>query len=260
MNKINNFKSAKGSLDVTLYANTNGKEGFYARVSRRTVTLENLIADIAHSNSGVSQLMVQHIASLLQDEIVRLLGLGFSVNLLELGTLYLAAEGSINGTSLSDIPPLTVHFTPSDLIKQKAAAMKVEHVLLGNGNPRIVRVEDTFNKNSETAVNTISVNRVARIVGARLKMARAEEGDGTFAPGNGVYIVPVLADGSADKDESNWQEVSVIAKNKPSTIEFYVPESLASPECYVAVKTTLMGPHIRKTPAVAISPKVTVAA
>ncbi len=245
MKKINNFESAKGALDVTLYANRYTDGTFYGRVSRRTVDLENLIADIAHNNAGVSQLMVQHIASLLQTEILRLLGLGFSVNLLELGTLYLATEGSIRGKSAADIPPLSVHFTPSATLKERAAAMKVEHVLLGDGLPVIDRVEDTFRTGDE-AKGMISISRVIRIVGSRLRL-------GADAARNGIFFVPAVEDGTANRDESAWIKADAVIKNKPSALECYVPASLKAGErYYLAVRSDYQGGSVVRKDAVTV--------
>ena len=242
MKKINNFTEAKGSLDVTLYNSFNSENGFYGRVSRRTVDLENIIADIAKENVGVTPLMIQHIASLLQSQILRLLGLGFSVNILELGTIYLAAEGTIKGMALSDIPTLTARFTPSTLLKEKAASVKVEHVLMGSGAPVIVSTTDTFDT-SEDSKGILTSGRVARITGRHLRLRQKEkDDDGDADERNGIFFVPLTEDGAMNSNESMWIKASNVIKNTPSVLEFYVPEDINVESRYrIAVRTDSMG-------------------
>ena len=258
MKKINNFTEAKGSLDVTLYNSINSENGFYGKVSRRTVDLENIIADIAKNNAGVTPLMVQHIASLLQAQILRLLGLGFSVNILELGTIYLAAEGTIKSMSLSDIPTLTARFTPSPLLREKAASVKVEHVLMGSGAPVIATIEDTFDT-SENAKNFLTSGRVARITGRHVRLREKEkEEDQDVEERNGIFFVPLAEDGSLKNDESLWVKAQNVMKNTPTVLEFYVPEELDKEIRYrLAIRTDSMGKgKKRKEPATTFSDEV----
>jgi len=56
-----NFKNADSILSVTLRKNQFSAEenSFIGRVTRNTVTLENLIASISEKNAGVSPYMIQ---------------------------------------------------------------------------------------------------------------------------------------------------------------------------------------------------------
>lgn len=67
-----NFKNADSILSVTLRKNQFSAEenSFIGRVTRNTVTLENLIASISEKNAGVSPYMIQHMANLLGDEML----------------------------------------------------------------------------------------------------------------------------------------------------------------------------------------------
>ena len=62
-----NFKNADSILSVTLRKNQFSAEenSFIGRVTRNTVTLENLIVPISEKKVGVSPYMIQHVANLL---------------------------------------------------------------------------------------------------------------------------------------------------------------------------------------------------
>lgn len=79
------FKGSDRILSVTLYSNTFAKDGqMIGKVSRNTVTLENMIAAIISENRGLDPFMVQHSAILLQQQIIKMLQLGRCVNVLDL--------------------------------------------------------------------------------------------------------------------------------------------------------------------------------
>lgn len=67
-----NFKQAESLLSVTLRKNqlSQDEDSYIGRVTRNTVTLENLIASIRQKNEGVSAYMIEHVANLLGDEII----------------------------------------------------------------------------------------------------------------------------------------------------------------------------------------------
>ena len=125
--RYNSFDGAEGALNVTLHECSFAKDGsLYGKVSRRTVGLEQIIAYETSKNEGVSGLMVQHAAALLQDGILSLLSMGYSVNVLGLGTMYLGTQGKITGDKVSDVPSLCAKFTPSTLTSEMAAKVEDE--------------------------------------------------------------------------------------------------------------------------------------
>lgn len=86
---MSNFTKSDSLVSVTLHTNRlNENDGYYGKITRNTVTLENIIAEIQARNSGVDPYMVQHVAHLLEDTILSLLAQGKAVNLLNLGVLY----------------------------------------------------------------------------------------------------------------------------------------------------------------------------
>ncbi len=134
--RYNSFDGAEGALNVTLHECSFAKDGsLYGKVSRRTVGLEQIIAYETSKNEGVSGLMVQHAAALLQDGILSLLSMGYSVNVLGLGTMYLGTQGKITGDKVSDVPSLCAKFTPSTLTSEMAAKVSVDAVLRASYTP-----------------------------------------------------------------------------------------------------------------------------
>ena len=119
MKQINNWNEAEGSITVTLFKNPFKKEGFYGRVKRRTIKLDTIIGMIAQKNPGISEGLMQIVAGYMQKEILNLIGLGYCVNILELGTMYIAPKGSIDGAETNGISEVEARFTPSDVLNAK---------------------------------------------------------------------------------------------------------------------------------------------
>ena len=110
------FKNADSILSVTLRKNQfkADENSFIGRVTRNTVTLENLIASISEKNEGVSPYMVQHVANLLGKEMIRACQNGNAVDVLGIGTMYIGVAGTVTGEnpSESSIPGFKICFTP----------------------------------------------------------------------------------------------------------------------------------------------------
>ena len=129
MKQINNWNEAEGSITVTLFKNPFKKEGFYGRVKRRTIKLDTIIGMIAQKNPGISEGLMQIVAGYMQKEILNLIGLGYCVNILELGTMYIAPKGSIDGAETNGISEVEARFTPSDVLNEKVSKLRIETVL-----------------------------------------------------------------------------------------------------------------------------------
>lgn len=243
MQKLNTFNKPEGALNVTLYKNNlSASGGFYGKVSRRTVDLEQLIALAAEKNEGVSKLMMHHVAAILQSGILELLAMGYSVNILDLGTLYLSAQGSVSN---GEVPNLRARFTPSALVNEQAAKVNVEAVLTASEEPVISGVIDTAHPENN---GKLSTGIVARVEGEKIKLGGETKG---------IFFVPLDESGNKISDETKWVQVkeSRIKTNFPQSLEFYVPKSLETGKQYVlAVRTQFSsGSNLRKTPVTGFS-------
>ena len=227
--KLNAFDGAEGALSVKLYDSYFGNDGScYGKVNRRTVGLEQIIAYEAERNEGVSPLIVQHSAALLQDGILSLLSMGYAVNVLGLGTIYLGTQGKITGDKASDVGTLCARFTPSLLANETASKVSVENVIKASSSPVLSKVYDTVHPE---ALGKIAAGNVVHIDGEKLKL-----GGEKF----GIYFVPLDENGVRTEDETKWIRVkdNRVNANYPQSLEFQVPKSLTVGEKYcIAVRT-----------------------
>ncbi|MCR5288677.1 MAG: DUF4469 domain-containing protein [Treponema sp.] len=248
-----NFKSADSILSVSLRKNhfVSDENSFVGHVTRNTVTLENLIADISEKNNGVSPYMIQHVASLLGDEMLKACQNAKAVDVLGLGTLYITVNGSVSGTNPgeSSIPGFKLNFTPSQRAQESVDSLKVDKVIITDSNPVINTIINTFNQDQN---DSLMKNKGVKIIGSKLKIAGTE---------SGIWFAPVLDDGEANKDESTWVPVDnkTISHNTAKKLEFYVPNSLTDAEYRIVIRTKFSsGGRELQTPVTAISKIVTI--
>lgn len=249
------FKNADSILSVTLRKNqfSTDENSFIGRVTRNTVTLENLIASISEKNSGVSPYMIQHVANLLGNEMLSACQNAKAVDVLGLGTLYISVAGSVNGENPveSSIPGFKLNFTPSSRAQEAVDSLKVDKVIIADSSPIIDRIINTFNQNEE---RNLLKGKGVKITGSKLKILGND---------SGIWFAPLDIDGNINKDETNWIQVSTetISQNKPKTIEFYVPDSISEADYKIVIRTRYCsGDKELKSAVTAISKTVNVAA
>ncbi|WP_296333752.1 DUF4469 domain-containing protein [uncultured Treponema sp.] len=250
-----NFKNADSILSVTLRKNQFSAEenSFIGRVTRNTVTLENLIASISEKNAGVSPYMIQHVANLLGDEMLSACQNTKAVDVLGLGTLYISVAGSVSGENPgeSSIPGFKLNFTPSGRAQEAVDSLKVDKVIIADSSPVIDRIINTFNQNEE---RNLLKGKGVKITGTKLKIL----GDDA-----GIWFAPLDTEGNVNKDETTWIQVSkeTVSSNKPKTLEFYIPDSLSEENYRIVIRTRYSsGDKELNSPVTVVSKPVTVAA
>ncbi len=247
------FRKADSILSVTLHRNqfSDVENCFVGRVTRNTVTLENMIASISEKNEGVSPYMIQHVAELLGNEMLRSCQNGNAVDVLGLGTMYIGVAGCVNGENpgVASIPGFRLGFTPSPLAQESLDKLKVDKVVIASSRPVIDRIINVFDQNEE---RKLSAGKGVRITGNRLKLLGED---------SGIWFAPLASDGGADTDESRWTPVSVdtVSCNKPRSLEFYVPDGLADGDYAIVIRTRYCGTDKElKSPVAAVSKTVSV--
>ncbi len=248
-----NFKHADSILSVTLRKNRFSTEenSFIGRVTRNTVTLENLIASISEKNEGVSPYMILHAANLLGKEMLKSCQNGNAVDVLGLGTMYISVSGTVSGENPgeSSIPGFKICFTPSTQAQKAVDSLKVDKVIIADSSPAFDKIINTFNQNED---RILIKGKGVKITGSRLKI---------FGEDSGIYFAPLDEDGSIKKDESTWTAVQTetISINKPKTLEFYVPDNLSQEKYCIVLKTRFCsGAKELKTLSSAVSKTVTI--
>lgn len=203
-----------GKVTVKAYKTTlaTAKGTSYGRVQSPSnrVSLSNLSALIADRNPGIQPAMVSFVARLLHEETVRQLRDGKNVEVLGLGTAYVATKGAMKGLkpSLSDVPKMMLKFRASKETKKQMQGISAKMIVPVEIKPIVNTVIDMKTKK----VNEVKIGTVVQIKGKYLRV----EGDKHEI---GIYFVK--ATGQKVKISSDN-----IIRNDPSTIEFILPNSV----------------------------------
>ncbi|MCI5829469.1 MAG: DUF4469 domain-containing protein [Treponema sp.] len=249
---MDEFTLSSGSRTVSLYENTfSADKGFYGRVQKNRMTLENLVANIVENQVGVSEHMIYHAASLIMEEVLRQIRLGNSVDLLNAGTLFLKVNGGVKGKNpkKTDVPGFTLGFTPSQEVLDEVAKVKVDCVRFSDRGAKINSITNTFD-NSQSGV--LFRGKGVRIKGSLLK---------TCGENSGIFFAPIV-DEEPVTEESRWirADPNSISVNVPSTLEFYVPSAIECGKMYsIVLKNCMSHGKQLKAPVVSFSAPVMVA-
>lgn len=222
------FKNSTNKISVSIrklvYEET---ETFVGRVSRNTVNIDNLITEICEKNPAYNEYELKKFAKDLKAGILSNLSSAKSVNLLDLGTLYIALSGGmkIAPKTASEVASLTVKFSPSKTLTESVGKLEIDKIVYADSAPLISSVKCLWDGVEEKAVKP---GKLVSITGSRLKLEGAE---------CGLYFCPVDENGEAEADETKWLKC-VVTRNLPKTLEAYVPDNLTPGEKYaVAIKT-----------------------
>ncbi len=250
-----NFKEADSLLSVKLSKNqfSTTENSFIGRVTRNTVTLENLIASIAKKNEGISSYMIEHVANLLGDEMLIACQNGKAVDVLGIGTMYIGVSGSVTGENPgeSSIPGFKLNFTMSPKSQAVLSSLKVDQVVISDSCPVFDKIINVFDQNHD---KILYKDKGVKITGNRLKLSGHD---------CGIWFAPLDTQGNPSKDESTWiaVESSTISVNKPKSLEFYVPASLTDSQYCIVIRTRFCaGDKELKNAVTAFSKPVTIAA
>lgn len=256
MAKIENLSTLENSnsvLSVTLYENHLKKDGsYYARVSRNTATFNNIISEIAEESKGLDPHLLQYSAILIQKKILKLLEQGKAVNILDLGTMYIAMKCNAKGKS--EVPEkgnFCIKFSPTQIAQDAISSLNIDKVVYVENSPEITEIIDLSNGKND---GTITQGKPLAVIGSKLKLGTAD---------SGIYFVPIDENGIYSNDESTWIQVpsAQIFRNKPGELNLFVPETLESEKSYCIVLKTnyLSSGQVRKNSLETVSKKLTVA-
>ena len=222
------FKNSTNKISVSIrklvYEET---ETFVGHVSRNTVNIDNLITEICEKNPAYNEYELKKFAKDLKAGILSNLSSAKSVNLLDLGTLYIALSAGmkIAPKTASEVASLTVKFSPSKTLTESVGKLEIDKIVYADSAPLISSVKCLWDGVKEKAVKP---GKLVSITGSRLKLEGAE---------CGLYFCPVDEDGEAEADETKWLKC-IVTRNLPKTLEAYIPDNLTPGEKYaVAIKT-----------------------
>lgn len=232
----NEIELLNGSVNVTIHKNyLKEDDSTYAKVQRTTAGMNNVIATICKNSTLLDKATLVAAEMLFKDAILELLQQGVSVSLFELGTLYPSAQGNIESAnpSVSEIPSLTLGFTPSETALSAIAKADISMAQLEETSPVINQIEDLSTHKTDC---TVTAGMPIRITGRRLKIAGS---DGKV----GLFLAPLQSDGSINKDETDWIKINEekFFKNTSTFLELILPSSLETGTKYTIVLRTSAG-------------------
>lgn len=229
---ISTLENSSSILSVTLHENKFTNDGtYYATVSRNTATFKNILSEIAEDNKGMDPFMLQFAAILIQKKILKMLEQGKAVNVLDLGTMYIAMKCNAKGKSdVTGNGNFYIKFTPSALANEAISSLGVDKIVYADGSPEITVTTDLSTGKED---GTLSAGKPCRIRGGRLKIG----GDGS-----GLFFAPVDSDGKMNTDESTWSTVesTAVFRNKPTELNFFVPAALTSGGYKMVLRTAYL--------------------
>lgn len=233
MENISTLENSSSILSVTLHENNFTKDGtYYATVSRNTATFKNILSEITEDNKGMDPFMLQFAAILIQKKILKLLEQGKAVNVLDLGTMYIAMKCNAKGKSdVAENGSFCIKFTPTTLANRAISSLSVDKIVYADASPEIVSVADLSKAEQN---NSLAKGKPCRISGSRLKLG---------GNGCGIFFAPVDSAGNMNDDEASWTSVShsTIFRNMPSELNFFVPDSLEEGKYKIVLRTAYLG-------------------
>lgn len=227
----------------------NPDENYIARVPRDTVSMNGIVSEIVAGNVSLDAYVIMHSAELIKAKILDLLQQGRAVDVLELGTMYLKPDGTVpkDNPQVTDLPSLTLEFTPSAEAKAAIAEVSGISFMINDSAPEVQGVFDIATRTE----GVLSKGEPVRVTGAKMKLALDESGN--FETDNGVYFVPMQSDGTPNTNQGTWIEINPVSiwTNYAKKLEFWTPSSLASGEQYfIRIETTYLDKNTRRKSAV----------
>ena len=221
--RLGEFIEAPRSVNVTLSEDhLNGSGRFVGKVSERTATVRNIIADIEKKGKCfLSKDMLFYAAQVLEEAYLERIKDGFAVNVLGLGRLYHALDGTFGSPfdGPSQRPGIVPRFTPSKTVTELCGKIVCRNVLESDTSPRI-RTVGSFPAGENGAV---FAGKLLTITGKNLKVA---------GEGAGVFFIP---------REKTAQSVRIppemIGDNFPKSLQFCLPTGMTPGVYDVEIRT-----------------------
>ena len=236
-------KITESSVSVTLSKNSFDKDSYIVRVPRKTLDLANIVSDIRAGYPSLDPYVINHAAELIKEQILKYLKAGKAVNILELGTMYLAPKGTVprSNPQVSDLPELTLKFTPSKAALESLASLNADSFMVNDPAPQISRITSLKDGNTD---GILYQGYPVRLSGDRLKVGGENAG---------IFFVPVNSDRLPDSDEGNWiaADLSYLPRNVSKTLEFHIPAQVQTgTEYFIAVRTSFVSSGVMRKEAI----------
>ena len=224
--------SSKPKVDVSIHKNPlTNNESSYAKVVRDTSLPADLIATVKEKeNVPLDAASLLYTATLFKEACVKLLKQGRAVNLFDMGILYLTANGSIKTETptASDVPDLSLGFTPSSFAKDAVKDIDVRVSGISNNSPVLAEFFD-YDKSEYTT--EFSASGIVDIQGSFLKLGGED---------SGVWLAQATGD-TGGYDSSSMIPVAKVVRNRPKCLTVKLPDTLQEGKKYYIVVRTSIG-------------------
>ncbi len=228
------IEEPKTSVDVVVrdsnLPSSDGKAHQYGSIVHRKATVRSILAEMEeYHQTFVSKETLFYIAEELSRRMMDKFKRGYSIELLEFGTLYPTIKGTVSQT---DTPSkikkqFDVGFSPSDEARAALQNLTVRNVRRPSVQHCIFCVVNMFKPEEK---NQLQAGCMAKITGKAIKLGGEK---------SGLYAVAVDKSWSGKLPErENWIEMKHVTQNKPSALDFYV-ENLESGFYVFIVETSL---------------------
>lgn len=237
-------ESVDSYVSAKLSANAFNDENYVVRVPFTTVSTNGIITEIANDYPSIDPYVIQHSLELVKAKILQLLKQGRSVDVLELGTLYLKPDSTVQkiDPTVSEMPSLTVKFRVNSATRSALADVTISSFMISDPSP--VLGEVTNLKDGYTD-GRLYKDYLVQVKGQNLKLpddAVTETAHGVSETVGGIYFVPIEDDGTPSQNWNEWIEVTgYLAKNTPSYLQFYPPAGISiGTEYFICVRTNYL--------------------
>ena len=225
------IKDEDNKLVIALHTNpfSSEKKNYIGSIPRDTLTISNLAARVKDGDRGLDEYTVLKSAGLLKKECLGAIRRGQAVNLLGLCTMFIAPEGTVDGTNPSAAlsQKLALHFNPTAEARDAVSGLKITKVIVNDGQPQI---DGMLRLPGEEISNTFTTGKAIRLTGTRLKISGED---------SGLYLCPADENGTISEDKSDWIQIpeSQFACNKPGKLEFFIPDDIAEGSYRIKLRT-----------------------
>lgn len=234
--KNTKYTPMKECVNVTLQkSNLKGTEEnpvYYGKIRQRKLNVMTILDEMQKDNASVlTKETMFYIASELSKRMMSKLSKGYALEMLDFGTLFITMKGEIKKT---DKPKeiakhFGIGFTPSKQAEEAVKDFEVKAVLDVSEQHYIKKI--CIASINETEPNVIQAGRIARMYGKALKLGGNEFG---------LFLAPVDNNEEVITDETKWVQVKNICTNRPSQIDFIVPDEINKNEKYkIILRTSL---------------------
>ncbi len=226
------IKDEDNKLVIALHNNPFSKEksSFIGSIPRDTLSISNLAARVKDGDRGLDEYTVLKAAGLLKKECLMAIRRGQAVNLMGLCTMFIAPEGSVDGSNPSSAltQKLALRFSPTVEARNAVSGLKITKVIVNDGQPQI---DGMLRLPGEEPSQTFTAGKGVRLIGSRLKVAGED---------SGLYLCPADENGNISSDKKDWMliEESQFSCNKPGKLEFFIPDGTAKGSYRIMIRTS----------------------